>query len=56
MYAYRFKDNRGNIREGHSDDREHGAGWKMVEVLREKNVEAVWSSVLAVQRKTSGTR
>ncbi len=39
MYAYRFKDNRGNIREGHNDDREHGAGWKMLEVLREKNVE-----------------
>ncbi len=28
MYAYRFKDNHGNIREGHNDDREHGAGGK----------------------------
>ncbi len=39
MYAYRFKDNQGNIREGHNDDGEHGAGWKILEVLREKNAE-----------------
>ncbi len=39
MFAYRFKDNHGNIREGHNDDGEHGAGWKMLEVLRDENVE-----------------
>ncbi len=39
IYAYRFKDNRGQIREGHNDDGEHGAGWKMLEVLREKEAE-----------------